>query len=788
MKRPLTVAFALILVVPMMDESLQAQPPGGGGPGGGFGGPGRGPGGPGGGGGPGGPNGPDLAIVQEYDRDGDGRLNASERVAAREAVISNRESGGRRGPGGGRGGPGGGRGGPGGGRGGPRFTNPGTPGESVSPSDVTGYHDQGLYDRTVLRTLFLEFENEDWEKELADFKPTDVEIAANLIVDGKPYRDVGVSFRGSSSFFMVPEGLKRSLNLSIDFVHQDQRLYGYRSLNLLNCNGDASMMSSALYSTIASQRIATPKVNFVKVVINGESWGLYCSSQQFDKDFLKENFGTTGGARWKVSGSPRGDGGLRYLGEEFEPYRQRFEIKSKDKESSWRDLIQLCKVLNETPADQLEQALDPLLDIDGVLWFLAVDVALINSDGYWVRASDYNLYQDPTGKFHVLPHDMNEAFRGARGGGGPGGPGGRGGGPPGFGPPGFGPPGFGPPPDRGGGDRPREGDRRIGDGAEGRGAGGPGRGGFDRGGPPERGGRGRGGPPGGSGRGGPERNVELDPLVGIEDAAKPLRSKLLANEKLRTRYLQHVRTIAEQWLNWDRIGPHVADSRKLLEEEVAKDTRKLFKTEDFLAATSPAAVGEDNSLTGVRAFAQRRANYLLGHEAISELPKKLVSLSQSPSASPAKDRQSSPNASSVESAVVISEVMAIGSDSIQDPQGEAEDWIELHNQGTKPVDLSGYYLSDKRDAPHKWMFPAGVTIAPGGYLVVWADNDVDAKPGLHAGFKLSKKGERVTLSSRQGVLGEIEFGQQAEGQSFGRFGQENQSLTPTPGAANRVKP
>ena len=45
-----------------------------------------------------------------------------------------------------------------------------------------------------------------------------------------------------------------------------------------------------------------------------------------------------------------------------------------------------------------------------MLWFLALDNALINNDGYWTRASDYSLYRDPKGKFHVIPHDMNEAF------------------------------------------------------------------------------------------------------------------------------------------------------------------------------------------------------------------------------------------------------------------------------------------------------------------------------------------------------------------------------------------
>ena len=58
----------------------------------------------------------------------------------------------------------------------------------------------------TLRTIFLQFENADWEQELADFNNTDVEVPATVIVDGKTYKDVGVHFRGVSSYMMVPEG------------------------------------------------------------------------------------------------------------------------------------------------------------------------------------------------------------------------------------------------------------------------------------------------------------------------------------------------------------------------------------------------------------------------------------------------------------------------------------------------------------------------------------------------------------------------------------------------------
>ena len=88
-----------------------------------------------------------------------------------------------------------------------------------------------------------------------------------------------------------------------------------------------------------------------------------------------------------------------------------------DDEKAWKALINLCKVLNQTPADKLEEALKPILDIDGLLWFLALDVALINKRRLLDSRERLHLYLDEKGKFHVIPHDMNEAFRpGGRGG------------------------------------------------------------------------------------------------------------------------------------------------------------------------------------------------------------------------------------------------------------------------------------------------------------------------------------------------------------------------------------
>lgn len=288
----------------------------------GFGQKGFGPGGP--GGGPGGVMGTKRNILKEFDKDGDGRLNNEERQAAREA-LKKQGGGFGRGPGGPRGGFG---------KGG--NSEPVKPGPKVSPDEVAKYPDKPLYEPTIFRTLFLDFENKDWEQELQDFHGTDVEVPATLTVDGKKYPNVGVHFRGMSSYMMVSAGSKRSLNVKLDLADKKQRLYGYKTLNLLNNHEDPGCLSTVLYSYVARQYIPTPNANLVKVVINGESWGVYTNVQQFDKVFTKENFKSDKGARWKVRGNPGARGGLEYIGENIEDYKRHYEIKSTDDEKSWR--------------------------------------------------------------------------------------------------------------------------------------------------------------------------------------------------------------------------------------------------------------------------------------------------------------------------------------------------------------------------------------------------------------------------------------------------------------------
>jgi hypothetical protein len=121
--------------------------------------------------------------------------------------------------------------------------------------------------------------------------------------------------------------------------------------------------------------------------------------------------------------------------------------------------------------------------------------------------------------------------------------------------------------------------------------------------------------------------------------------------------------------------------------------------------------------------------------------------------------------------IVINEFVAL-SDSLSpwtDPAGEHDDWIELYNLNSTTVSLGGYYLSDDYLNPMKWQMPAGVSIPANGYLIIWADDDID-QTGLHAPFKLSRDGEELMLSKPDlTVLDSVTFGYQETNLSYARI-------------------
>jgi hypothetical protein len=761
------------------------------------------------------PGGDRLEIAKQFDRDRDGILSKSERIAARLYVHDQRRekliadlmrkdqngdgkvteeemSSGRR-------------------RRGPSFKDVDTNGDGaidIAEAGATLYRGRsgpegrdysgaerllpsferdfgsGLYDEGILRTLFLEFEDDQWLDEMHDFYRTDVPVPADLIVAGKTIRNVGVRYRGNSSFGSVPPELKRSIDIEIDHGNKDERLLGYKTLNLLNAHDDPTFMREVLYSRIGRQYIPAFRGNFVKLVVNGESWGIYPNIQQYNNDFLEEWFGSRGGVRWK------GRGSLTYEGTDRERYSGRYIVKTDDApDEAWDALIELCRVLKETPDETLIEALNPIFNIDGALWSIALENVFVD-EGYLTRGSDYNLFRDADGRFHLLQHDGNEVFNR------PGGPG------------------------------------------------------IPRG-----------------------MDATKLPLYHLEESeGRPVVHRLLSNPQFKSRYTAHVRTIVDEWLNWDNLEPVVASYRKLIEKEVEKDVRKESSFEDF--ANGDVSTVKGGRVLGLKQFVEKRRDFLLGHAELSAPTSVINSVSldqnsgQPTAGQPVQVRVDvvgaadevgvywateryapfqyvalsangeegafggvlpaypvntqvfyyaevrsggdtmvsdfSPNkaeaspytytvraAAPSDSVIVINEVLAENRTVVQDPQGDYDDFIELFNLSDEAVDLSGMFLSDVNEKPRKFAFPDGTVIDAKGYLVVWADENGKAKSGVHANFKISSKGEVIRLIDSDergnGLLDELVLDSQKPDRSYGRSrGSDSRlgSLVPSPGAAN----
>jgi len=147
--------------------------------------------------------------------------------------------------------------------------------------------------------------------------------------------------------------------------------------------------------------------------------------------------------------------------------------------------------------------------------------------------------------------------------------------------------------------------------------------------------------------------------------------------------------------------------------------------------------------------------------------------------------------------LVINEIVALNQTGLVDPDdpvpGSREDWFELRNAGAVAVDLGGMFAANSLVQSLEWQLP-DVTLEPGGYLVIFADDDVDQGP-LHTNFRLNAPlGSEIalydTIDHGNVMIDGFRFGKQDADVAFGYFPEDSDApeylTTPTPGASNET--
>ena len=117
-----------------------------------------------------------------------------------------------------------------------------------------------------------------------------------------------------------------------------------------------------------------------------------------------------------------------------------------------------------------------------------------------------------------------------------------------------------------------------------------------------------------------------------------------------------------------------------------------------------------------------------------------------------------------------------------------EDWLELWNAGSQPVDLTGCTLTDNLDQPGLWTFPTNTVLQPGQFMVLTASQ---------LGFSFSELGESASLLQMSGTnvirfLDTVDFPAANRKESFGLFERSDGVLdftelrANTPGSGNAL--
>ena len=655
----------------------------------------------------------------------------------------------------------------------------------------------GLYDSSLLRTISLTFTQANWQTQLANGRTRGTNAYCSLLTmdNGATNVGVGARYRGNTSYTgmggTVPA--KKSINLDLDFTITNADLMGYRTINLNNAFQDETVLREPLYFNVMRHYTVCPAGCLAQLYINGANWGVYSQAQQENGDLIREYFPSNEGDRWRAPNMPAGGGGpgsagsavsaLGYLGTtNVASYANNYELKSDYNTNAWPRLVRAIYVLNTTTANQLRDKVEDVLAVDRWLWFLALENVFTDDDSYWNKGADYMMYFEPeSGRLHPVEHDGNEAFV-------------------------VGDASLSPVQGAAGTTRPvlsrllaiAELRQRylahLGTVLE-------------------------------EFYNPPVMNGLINQLVAVRAAAiaadpkKGFTMTAYTNDlnALRTfisnrhRFLtNHVEltpvppAIAAVYAPY--AAPTATETPFLTAEVHARGTNGLDsvwlyyrgKSYGRFAAVQMFDDGDHgDGAAGDGLFGAATTNYPAGTRVRLYVEARSANAAKAACFAPPRAEQETYSyrvalTTAPQTPVVINELMADNQAALADPQGEYDDWIELHNVTTTEVDLTGHYLSDEPNNPRKWQFPAGTVIPPDGYLLVWADEDGSATSGLHASFRLAKEGEELFLTDTDAnfnaVLDHVAFGPQPPDLSYGRTAADEDVwsvMEPTPGAQNR---
>lgn len=634
---------------------------------------------------------------------------------------------------------------------------------------------QSFYDPNTIQEIRIYFSQPNWQTQLNVQQQTTQQYipAQSVVINGTTFNNVGVKYKGNSSY--IPNHPKNPFHIELD-TYQSQDYQGYTDIKLSNVIFDPTFIRETLSYDLLRQYMAAPQCNYANVYVNDVLAGLYVNVESVSKKFVRKHFYSDENAFFDCSPVNGANSistlqelpALIYWGPDVNNYNLAYRMKS---EQGWDDLIGMANTLTNNVGN-----IESVLDIDRTLWMLAFDNIMVNIDSYIGSFNqNYYLYKDDNGRFNPVLWDLNMSFGvfadlGSTG--------------------------------------LDDTDAKIqftpfqhlsdntfplvsrllnipkyrkaylahyytilqenfaNDSYL---------------------------PKAQALRTLIDASVLADPnkLNSYNAFQVNLDNDILTNNNLVAPGLTNLVNGRRAFLAGlpffsgpkpaitnvlpSDATPTVGNTVTITAQVTNTNTSAVvlgFRS-DYKAVFTKvpmfddgahndgaagdniygAAVAVTNAYlqyyiyaenNAIGAFSPERAEYEF-HELDAVYP----------TINPGE--------------LTINEILAQNTAGTTDPAGQFEDWIEIYNNTANTISLDNLYMTDNPANLQKWQFPNGLTIAPNGYLVVWADEDLE-ESGLHADFKLSAGGESVVLSYPNGtIIDEVAFGAQTENVAYARI-------------------
>ena len=636
----------------------------------------------------------------------------------------------------------------------------------------------GLFDESLIRDISLNFYDSDYNEFLIQswFDNTKLRKAASFEMDEVYFDSVAVRYKGNSTFYIPWSVNNPKLPFNIDFNEYNggQSALGYEKIKLANALFDPTMRKEITGFSVYREYLPASQANFMNLRVNDEFLGLYVNTESVNLDFMDKHFNENDGVFFKCE--PQDLFGvensslvaaLDYRGADSLDYYESYELKS---EKGWKELIDMIYTLNND-IDNIEK----YLNVDRVLWYLAVNTAILNTDTYnLVNIRNYYLYQTNNGQFQIIPWDVSESFIGAL----------------------FwwwddpinlyeASPYYGFDPYQESRplvynllsvDRYKENydahlrtiidqvvntefiENRVnelgdladeidnfdentffGDGFE--------------------------------------TNVSEDywffngtwnTFGGILNTLEA-RSDFLNNHPLMNVSVPEIEYVSQN-ISSPNPGDEVIVTTKITNVDQV-ELMVTTQSDHFNFVSYPM---NDDGVDGDLIAGDDIYSFVIPFSSSGDYVQYYIRAGNSEGVSLSPEKAEfefyvyTVNYEILSSNIVINEIMAVNDNAVADEFGEFDDWVELYNKGNESINLANYHLSDDITNLGKYIFPS-VTLGPDEYLIIWADDDEEDQGEFHATFNLSSSGEELYLSDPNfNIVDGFVFGQQEVDMGYAR--------------------